>query len=265
MLVGAIGMTSPIRGAVWFYSGLDGSLIQLIRGDATSGVFGLGCAAAGDVDQDGFGDVFVTDPMDSWAGAMTGALHLYSGRNGRRIWTVHGPNAGSMYGRQFGMVGDLDGDGLPECPVSVPMVSRPSGHAARVDVVSTAGSISTVGRGCGATRVPHLDATSPTLGTTLSAMVSSRPIPSPGVLLLGPVPDLPMPWAADCTLYVDIGGASVVSAFVTDRAGRHVAALPIPGNAALAGARFAMQALVVATAGYQLYDVSNGVYATIVR
>jgi len=31
------------------------------------------------------------------------------------------------------------------------------------------------------------------------------------------------------------------------------------------GARFAMQALVVATAGAQLYDVSNGLYATIGR
>ncbi|MDA0373691.1 MAG: integrin alpha [Planctomycetota bacterium] len=265
LLVGAIGMTSPIRGAIWFYSGLDGSLVQLIRGDATSGVFGLGCAAAGDVDQDGFGDVFVTEPMDSSAGAMTGALHLYSGRNGRRVWTIHGPNAGSMCGRQFGVVGDLDGDGLPECLVSVPMVARPTGHAARVDVVSTSGPVSTVGRGCATTQPPRLDATSPTLGATLTAMVSSRPVPSPGILLLGPVPDLPTPWVADCTLYVDLGSASVVSAFVTDRAGRHVAGLPIPGNAALVGARFSMQALIVATAGYQLYDVSNGVYATIVR
>ena len=37
------------------------------------------------------------------------------------------------------------------------------------------------------------------------------------------------------------------------------------GVTTILDARFALQALVVATAGYQLYDVSNGVYATIGR
>jgi hypothetical protein len=112
---------------------------------------------------------------------------------------------------------------------------------------------------------PRLDATDPALGSTMTVLLASRPVPSPGVLLLGPVPNLPTRWVGDCTLYVDLATTVVAATFVTDGAGRFAAALPIPPNQAILDARFALQALVVATAGPQLYDVSNGVYATIGR
>jgi hypothetical protein len=265
LMVGAIGMTSHLKGALWVYSGLDGSLLQTLRGGPASGVFAMGCAAAGDVDQDGFADLFVSDPMDGTAGPMAGAVHLFSGRTWQRLWSVHGPNPGSMYGRQFARVGDLDQDGLPELAVSTPMVALPRTTVARVDLLSTSGRVSTFGRGCATTMPPRLDATDPALGSTMTVLLASRPVPSPGVLLLGPVPNLPTRWVGDCTLYVDLATTVVAATFVTDGAGRFAAALPIPPNQAILDARFALQALVVATAGPQLYDVSNGVYATIGR
>lgn len=83
--------------------------------------------------------------------------------------------------------------------------------------------------------------------------------------MIGGVPALPTPWIADCTIYVDLASAGILASFVTDGAGRWLGTLPIPRSEALLGVRFALQSLVVATAGPQLYDVSNGVYATIGR
>lgn len=265
LMVGAIGMASYLKGALWVYSGVDGSLLQTLRGEATSGVFALGCAAAGDVDQDGFGDVYVSDPMDASAGTRTGAIHLFSGRNWQKIWTIHGPNTGSAFARFFGVVGDLDHDTLPDIVVSTPAVALPRTTISRVDVITNADRVSTYGRGCATTMPPRLDATAPAIGSVMSVLLSSRPVPSPGVLLLGSVPNVPTPWVADCTLYVDLATASVAGSFVTDGAGRWIGGLPLPASETLLGVRFAMQALVVATAGPQLYDVSNGVYATIGR
>jgi hypothetical protein len=66
-----------------------------------------------------------------------------------------------------------------------------------------------------------------------------------------------------CVLYTDSGSSVPALGFVTDAAGRWFGSIAVPAVAALEGLELATQGLVVATAGLQLYDLSNGVYATL--
>lgn len=263
-MVGAISMVNPTPAKVWLYSGADGTSLGAVIGEPGSGVFGLRLERAGDVDQDGHADFWVSDPMNSAIAPMLGAVHLVSGRTRTTLKTLRGPSSGSGFGFTLAGIRDLDRDGLPELGIGVPMAGLPQGGTTtRFDVISPARRVALFGAGCSTTQLPLLDATAPTLGQAMTTFVSSRAVPSPGVLLLSAVPDRPFALQHGCTLYLDLAGVSTLANFVTDGGGRWVGAFPIPPINSLVGVPFAMQSFIVATAGPQLLDATNGVYATI--
>ncbi|MGE0143813.1 MAG: integrin alpha [Planctomycetota bacterium] len=262
--IGAISMVNPLPGKVFVYSGADGQSLGVVVGPPGSGVFGLRIAAGRDVDQDGHDDFWVADPMDSGSGAPLGAVHLVSGRSLSIQRTLRGPNPGSGFGSTLETVEDLDFDGLPELTIGVPTVRSIRGAiSARLDVVSSAPQLSTFGSGCSTTQVPRLDATSPRLGSSWLFFLSSRPVAVPGALMLSLKPNLPTMLPTGCVLYTDSGSSVPALGFVTDAAGRWFGSIALPAVAALEGLELATQGMVVATAGLQLYDLSNGVYATL--
>ncbi len=263
-MVGAISMVNPTPAKVWLFSGLDGSTIGSVVGEAGSMVFGLRLAAAGDVDQDGHDDFWVADPMNSAIAPMLGAIFLVSGRTLGTLMTLRGPNSMAGFAMTMTTIRDLDRDGLPELGIGVAMAGLPQGGTTtRFEVISPARRVAQFGLGCSTTQVPTLDATAPTIGRPMAMFVTSRAVPSPGVLLLGAVPDRPFPLQYGCSVYLDVANVSSIATFVTDGAGRWTGAFPIPASPGLIGVPFALQSFVVATAGPQLFDATNGVYATI--
>jgi hypothetical protein len=65
----------------------------------------------GDVDADGFPDVYVSDWQNNARGNSTGRVYVHSGRSGKRLLELTGERAGDGFGIGTADVGDVDGDG----------------------------------------------------------------------------------------------------------------------------------------------------------
>src|SRR5262245_48809794 len=74
IVVGAWGTLFPAGGYVRVYSGKDGALLHQWTGDLS---FGRVVAGAGDVNRDGYDDIFIGGNDQVW---------VYSGRTGGLIW-----------------------------------------------------------------------------------------------------------------------------------------------------------------------------------
>lgn len=116
---GSSGWFHQKREHVWVLSGVDGSVIHVLRGERERDRFGRSLAAAGDVNGDGWGDVVV--------GAGGYAL-VVSGRTGRALFrlTCEPPDYG--FGFAVGGGGDVDGDGHADVIVGAPSGVRGSAY-----------------------------------------------------------------------------------------------------------------------------------------
>jgi hypothetical protein len=99
-------------GRVFVYSGTDFSQILAVDGTEPESYFGLGIAGPGDLTGDGVPDIVV----GAHASSGGGRIHVFSGADGSRLYTIGGlPGAGGQLGR-FWLegAGDVDGDGVPD-------------------------------------------------------------------------------------------------------------------------------------------------------
>ena len=114
VVVGAMGAGPNGGGEAYVLSGVDGAVIHTLSPDPdTATAFGQFFASgAGDVNRDGIPDVYVGDYADSFGGvAGTGRAYVYSGRTGRLIHDIPGPDPGDGFGDGRG-AGDVNGDGF---------------------------------------------------------------------------------------------------------------------------------------------------------
>ncbi|MFK5955772.1 MAG: VCBS repeat-containing protein [Planctomycetota bacterium] len=116
VLIGATGTdngSASSAGAVYAYSGFDGSLLYLWNGVEAGGLFGESIAAAGDVNGDGFDDVIVGAIwVDSPSLTQAGSVYLYSGIDGSLLFQWFGRASGTRFGVSVAGNLDLDQDGV---------------------------------------------------------------------------------------------------------------------------------------------------------
>jgi len=100
-------------GRVYVVSGATGTpLYTSIAPDATATALGnFWLESPGDLDGDGFPDIFAADILNSAAGGASGRAYVYSGATGATIHVLTGEQAGDQYGIGRGTA-DANGDGV---------------------------------------------------------------------------------------------------------------------------------------------------------
>lgn len=110
-----------VAGAVRVYSGADGALLHLVRGNAAGEFFGSAVCGLGDVDGDGAGDFAA-----GWGSSapLGGSARIYSGATGALLNEV--PLTDPQQGfRDLAAAGDVDADGVID--IIVPGRELPQG------------------------------------------------------------------------------------------------------------------------------------------
>lgn len=112
LIVGAPGAGPRKTGRAYVYSDLSGKPKFTFDSDDTGTALGaMFLAVPGDVDGDGFPDVYASDWNNNAKGRSTGRVYAYSGKDGRLLLTLTGDTAGEGFGTSPAVAGDVDGDG----------------------------------------------------------------------------------------------------------------------------------------------------------
>lgn len=123
------GATTLLLGAgtVYVYSGVDGSLLYHLNGNAAGDNFGFALAATGDIDGDTVNELLVGAPKDDvlLPGTVTnlvdaGSAYVYSGADGTLVVQHSSWKAGDKLGTSVAGVGDVDGDGYDDYAIGSP-------------------------------------------------------------------------------------------------------------------------------------------------
>jgi uncharacterized protein YciU (UPF0263 family) len=113
LIVGAYGddNNGSDSGSARVLSGQDGRILYTFHGDSAGDLFGLSVSAAGDVNRDGYADVIIGARADDNNGLDSGSARVFSGRDGRILYTFNGDSAGDHFGRSVSGAGDVNRDG----------------------------------------------------------------------------------------------------------------------------------------------------------
>ena len=85
-------------GVAYIYSGRDGRILQSFKSTRSDELFGNHISAAGDVDGDGHADLIIGAPGRDGESTNAGHAYVYSGRDGRLLFTLSGERLGDAFG-----------------------------------------------------------------------------------------------------------------------------------------------------------------------
>lgn len=100
-------------GKVYVYSGGKGDLLWSVEGTVPGGRLGHGIEAAGDVNADGIPDVIASAPYIN-------RVHVYSGNDGRELFSVAGADTSGAFGLSVKGIGDINYDGYGDLLIGEP-------------------------------------------------------------------------------------------------------------------------------------------------
>lgn len=127
----------PSTGRVYVHSGADGRRLLTLTGETAGEGFGIGPAAAGDVNGDGHDDLIVGAWQYGETALSAGRAYLYSGKDGALIRTYTCRIPGDTFGFDAVGMGDVDGDGTIDFLITSAWSGIRGFHTGRMFVVSS--------------------------------------------------------------------------------------------------------------------------------
>jgi hypothetical protein len=124
LLVGAPAAGPDYAGRAYLFSGQTGALMKTFTGEATNDCYGYAVSYAGDVNNDGYGDLIVGAPLNDAAGSNAGRAYVYCGRHAYLLCTFTGEVEHDWFGWTVSGAGDVDDDGYDEVIVGAPGRNR---------------------------------------------------------------------------------------------------------------------------------------------
>ncbi len=116
-------VSAPIGRYANVYSGADHTILLTFNAGPGE-FFGASVTGAGDVNGDGRADLLVGAQNASYSFTNAGRVYLYSGLDGSLLWTADGPSALARLGSGAGLVGDVNGDNVPDSVVGAMGVAQ---------------------------------------------------------------------------------------------------------------------------------------------
>ncbi len=132
------GRNGLLSGCLRLHSGLDGSLLFEILGDAPGHRFGHRLAGLGDVNGDSIPDLAVSAARDNSLGYTSGYVRILSGADGATLHEFTSPATWDLFGNTLVALSDLDGDGLQDLLIGSPHESWQGPGSGAVRVYSSA-------------------------------------------------------------------------------------------------------------------------------
>ncbi|MFO0981366.1 MAG: integrin alpha [Planctomycetota bacterium] len=105
-------------GRAYVLSGLNAAILYTLNGASYQGYLGYSVSTAGDINRDGYDDVLVGEPHLYYFVGYTGAIYVYSGKDGAVLGSLTGP--GGWFGFSVSGGQDTNQDGWPDFVVGTP-------------------------------------------------------------------------------------------------------------------------------------------------
>jgi len=106
------GLYNP--GRAYVFSGLTGDTLYVFIGETDFDSFGISVSEAGDVNNDGFGDVIIGANTYGFGGVFPGKAYIFSGKTGSTLYEFTGEADGDRFGSSVASAGDVNYDGFDD-------------------------------------------------------------------------------------------------------------------------------------------------------